>query len=174
MPELLRKIASRFGERQFVWAVNLLLLLLLIQALADLTGRWLEPSQEEAVSKHVSVKSVASGPSAQILAQKVANIHLFGNAQSVAVASGPTVAPETKLNLILSGVIASPQQTDAVAIIAAGPRATEKSYAIGNSLPGGAKLKEVYGDRVIIEYRGRVETLTLHRKKLSNKELSIK
>lgn len=174
MPELLRKIASRFGERQFIWAVNLLLLLLLMQALADLTWRWLEPSQEEAVVQHVSAAPIASGPSSQMLAQKVANIHLFGNAQSIAVASGPTVAPETKLNLILSGVIASPQQADAIAIISAGPSATEKSYGIDDSLPGGAKLKEIYGDRVIIEYRGRVETLTLHRKKLSNKELSIK
>ena len=174
MPELLRKIASRFGERQIIWAVNLLLLLLLMQALADLTWRWLEPSQEGAVSQHAQLAPVASGPSAQVLAQKIANLHLFGNADSIVVASEPTVAPETKLNLILSGVIASPRQADAIAIISAGAGAAEKSYGIGDSLAGGAKLKEIYGDRVIIESRGRVETLTLHRKKLSNKELSIK
>lgn len=174
MPELLRKITSRLGERQLVWAVNLLLLLLVAQALTGLIGRWLEPPQQEAVSKPVSAASVTAGPSAQILAKQVANWHLFGRAQSMAVTSGPTVAPETKLNLVLSGVIALPKQEDAVAIIAAGPRAAEKSYGVGDSLPGGASLKEIYGDRVIIEHRGRVETLTLHRKKLSNKELNIK
>jgi general secretion pathway protein C len=117
---------------------------------------------------------VKSGSAAQVLAQQIANWHLFGHPQSLAVTSAPTVAPETKLNLVLSGVIASPRQEDAVAIIAAGASAAEKSYGIGDSLPGSARLKEIYGDRVIIEYRGRVETLSLHRKKLSNKELSIK
>jgi general secretion pathway protein C len=174
MPELLRKIASRLGERQLVWAVNLLLLLLVMQALADMTWRWLEKPREEKVSQSVATTPVTSGPSAQVLAQQIANWHLFGQAQSVVTTSGPTVAPETKLNLVLRGVIASPSQEEAVAIIAAGVKAAEKSYGIGDSLPSGAKLKEIYGDRVIIEYRGRVETLTLHRKKLSNKELSIK
>ena len=174
MPELLRKIASRFGERQLVWAVNLLLLLLLIPALVNVTGRWFESPQQEAVSQADSTVPVATGPSAQILAKQIANWHLFGRAQSVLVTSAPTVAPETKLNLVLSGVIALPKQEDAVAIIAAGVKAAEKSYGIGDSLPGGASLKEIYGDRVIIEYRGRVEALTLHRKKLSSKELTIK
>jgi general secretion pathway protein C len=174
MPELLRKITGRLGGRELVWAVNLLLLFLVVQALVDLTWRWFKPAQEKAVSQPVSTAAVTSGPAAQVLAQQIANWHLFGHAQSLAVTSAPTVAPETKLNLVLSGVIASPRQEDAVAIIAAGASAAEKNYAIGDSLPGGAILKEVYGDRVIIEHRGRVETLTLRRKKLSNKELSIK
>ena len=174
MPELLRKIASRFGERQLVWAVNLLLLLLLIPALVNVTGRWFESPQQEVVSQSDSTMPAATGPSAQILAKQVADWHLFGHAQSVQLTSAPTVAPETKLNLVLSGVIALPKQEDAVAIIAAGVKSAEKSYGIGDSLPGGASLKEIYGDRVIIEYRGRVETLTLHRKKLSNKALTIK
>lgn len=173
MPELLRNISSRLGARKLLWAVNLLLLFLLLQAVADLTGRWFE-SQGEPISRPVSLATVTPAPSAQVLAKQIANWHLFGHAQSVRLTSAPTVAPETKLNLVLSGVIAYDRQKDAVAIIANGVKAAEKSYGIGDSLPGGASLKEIYGDRVIIEYRGRVETLTLHRKKLSNKELSIK
>ena len=174
MPELLRNISSRLEARQLVWAVNLLLLFLLIQVVVDLAGRWFESSEEERVSKPVSTAAVTAAPSAQVLAKQIANWHLFGHAQSVQLTSAPTVAPETKLNLVLSGVIAYHRQKDAVAIIANGVKAAEKSYGIGDSLPGGASLKEIYGDRVIIEHRGRVETLTLHRKKLSNKELSIK
>lgn len=174
MPEQLRKIAGRFGERQLAWAVNLLLLIFLVQALFDLGGRWIERPSQEAVSQELRLAPVASAPAAQALAKQIANGHLFGQAQSLTIKSGPTVAPETRLNLVLSGVIAAHQQADAVAIISAGAKAEEKSYAIGDSLPGGAQLKEVYGDRVIIEYRGRAETLTLHRKKLTNKELSIK
>ena len=174
MQEQLRKIVSRLGERQLIWAVNLLLLLFLMQALADLTWRWLGDSSAEVASQYISQAPLASTASAQVLAQKIANAHLFGKADGGVIASGQTIAPETKLNLILSGAITSKQQSGAVAIIAAGIGATERSYSIGDSLPSGATLKEVYGDKVIIDYRGRVETLTLHRKKLSNKELSIK
>lgn len=175
MPERLRKIASRLGERQLVWAVNLLLLFIVVQSVVGLTQRWLEPAPETEAPQVVATVAVTSEPSAQVLAKRIADGHLFGFAQNVAVASsGPTVAPETKLNLILSGMIASLKQEDALAIIADGAKGDEKSYGIGGSLPGGAVLKEIYGDRVIIEHRGRVETLTLRRKKLSNKELTIK
>jgi general secretion pathway protein C len=174
VPELLRKITSRLGERRLVWAVNLLLLVLVIQAVADLAWRWLEPAREEAGTLPVSTVAETAAPSPQALAQRVAGWHLFGRAQSLAATSRPTVAPETKLNLVLRGVIAPPTQENAVAIVAAGVNAADKSYVIGDKLPGGAKLNEIYRDRVIIEYRGRVETLTLHRKKLSNKELNIK
>lgn len=172
MPELLRKISGRFGERQFVWVVNLLILLLLISALINVSGRWFGSPKQDHAAQADSTAVVVTAPSAQILAKQVADWHLFGRAQNVLVKGAPIIAPETRLNLILRGVIALPE--DAVAIIAGGAKAADKSYAIGDSLPGGASLKEIYGDRVIIEHRGRVETLTLHRKKLSNKELTIK
>lgn len=172
MPELLRKITGRFGKRQLLWAVNVLLLFLVIQAVANLP--WLESTQEDAATQAVATVAITPGASPQVLARRVANWHLFGQAQSTITTGHPPVAPETRLNLVLLGVIASPIQKNAVAIVAAGINAPDKSYAIGDRLPGGATVDEIYRDRVIIEYRGRVETLTLHRKKLSDKELSIK
>src|SRR5207302_2036845 len=36
-------------------------------------------------------------------------------------------------------------------------------YAVGDSVPGGAKLHSVYSDRVLIDRDGRLESLTLPR-----------
>ena len=60
------------------------------------------------------------------------------------------------------------------AIIATRGGANEKGYSPGDRLPGGAELKEIYQDRVILKHRGRFETLTLLRKLLSEKQLQIK
>ncbi|WP_126452299.1 type II secretion system protein N [Sulfuriflexus mobilis] len=174
MAEGLRKIASRLGGRQLAWAVNLLLLLLLAQTIMGALGQRKASTVVHNPVQPARPAAPQHGPSAQQLAQQIANWHLFGNAGLVAVSKGPTVAPETKLNLLLRGVIASPEQVNAVAIVADGNKAEDKAYGIGDSLPGGAEVKEIYSDRVIIEYRGRAETLTLRRKLLSNEEFTIK
>ena len=173
MAETLRIIANRFGQQRLIWVVNVLMLLLLGQALASLTWRMLEEKSPEPEFVERPVVGTATTQSPQKLAQQIANWHLYGNARKVAVSAGPTIAPETKLNLLLRGVLASPDSASSAAIIATGTKAADKSYGIDDSLPGGAVLKEIYGDRVILEYRGRMETLTLLRKKLSAKELRV-
>jgi general secretion pathway protein C len=45
--------------------------------------------------------------------------------------------------------------------IIAGGKGDEEAYAVGDNLPGNAVLREIYADRVILEYRGRMETLRL-------------
>ena len=71
-----------------------------------------------------------------------------------------TEAPDTSLNLKLNGVLASSDPLAARAIIADG-KGTEEAYAINQQLPGNAILREIYADRVILEYRGRLEALRL-------------
>jgi len=172
MPELLRKITDRVGEQGLVWLVNLLVLALLAQSIAGLTWQMMAPQAEQQVETvgHTNKRPTPT-MSANALAQQVASKHLFGKANSVN--GRPVNAPETKLNLKLSGVIASTSVDGAVALIAPGKSAREKAYKVGDNLPGGAILKEISGDRVLLEYRGRMETLTLHRKLLSDKQLGI-
>lgn len=173
MVAILSKIANRFGQKQLVWLVNILMLLLLGQALASLTWRMLEQQSPLQVTERQDA-SIAKAQQTQTVARQIASWHLFGHARSVAASAGPTIAPETKLNLLLRGVLASADSANAEAIIAAGAKAAEKIYRIDESIPGGAILREIYADRVILEYRGRVETLTLLRKKLSSEELKIR
>lgn len=110
-----------------------------------------------------AVRQVAQTPQTQALAS-VPDWHLFGEATSSAkaAAAGPIDAPETRLNLTLKGVYSAEIQKDARAIIAAAG-SQEKTYAIGAQIPGGARLSEVYPDRVILERSGRYETLRLPR-----------
>ena len=156
--------------RYLPWLVNILLAVLLVNTLVTVTLRWLSsPAVESTPAVQAAVAPVKQQRSQPA---QIAQLHLFGQAQVASSAQSPTVAPETKLNLVLRGVIASGKASDELAII--GPRGgKEKSYAIGDKLPGGAELKEIYADRVILQYRGRLETLTLQRKLLSNEELRI-
>lgn len=97
--------------------------------------------------------------------RRVAVWHLFGSAPQAAAAVGSTApidAPETRLNLVLRGVLSSDDPEEARAIIAE-PNGTEKYFRVGSSLPGGAELKEIHADRIILLRAGRPETLRLPR-----------
>lgn len=89
------------------------------------------------------------------------SLHLFGQA---AAQVRPTVAeaPETQLNLTLLGTLAGEIETQGMAIIAdeAGHQA---GYEAGDELPGGATLREIYADRVVLERGGIRESLRLER-----------
>ncbi len=100
---------------------------------------------------------------------RIADWHLFGQAQvrPAPVAKGPIDAPETRLSLTLRGVFASADEGRARAIIA-GSGGQEKAYKPGDALPGGARLAEIYPDRVILERNGRYETLRLPREQLGS------
>lgn len=93
---------------------------------------------------------------------RVASLHLFGEAgqQAQRQREAPVDAPETQLNLTLSGVLYNEDQAAARAIIA-GARGPEKFYRVGDQLPGGATLDAIYRDRVILLRNGRHETLRL-------------
>jgi len=99
---------------------------------------------------------------------QLSNWHLFGEAKqelpkNLVVAPPPTEvkdAPDTTLRLTLMGVMASRNMRDAWAII--GDRSgNEENYRVDSSLPGGATLKEIHADRVILLHNGRFETLRL-------------
>jgi general secretion pathway protein C len=88
----------------------------------------------------------------------IVNAHLFG----VAGVQAGGNAPQTTIPLILAGVIAEKDPAKGQAII--GDTASAgKLYAVGAMIPGGARLHAVYGDHVLIERGGRLETLPLPR-----------
>ncbi len=92
------------------------------------------------------------------IADDIVARHLFGEAKEAA----PKVveAPETRLNLKLRGVYATDDEHKGYALIASGS-GKEKLYATGQSVPGNAVLKAVYPDRVILDRKGRYETLRM-------------
>ena len=71
-------------------------------------------------------------------------------------------APATTLNLFLAGTIAGPDPVQGWAIIGENAQSA-RVVATGSSLAGGAVLKAVYPDRVVLELGGRLESLMLPR-----------
>jgi general secretion pathway protein C len=93
---------------------------------------------------------------------EISALHLFGKFELPTTPAAPTEIPVTPLNLLLRGVIAADNPASARAIIA-DQSGKEDYYAINAELPGGAKLKEIYTDRIILVRNNQDEVLRLPR-----------
>ncbi len=152
-------------QARFTAWMMVLLVLVLAYSVAQLT--WLlvpapdageddAPRQPQILPQSDSMKKLPAAPD-------LAGLHLFGMATANEKASSAVIedAPDTRLRLILRGVFATRDKTMARAIISE-PGGEEKYYAVDDELPGGAVLKEIAADRVILQSRaGRMETLRL-------------
>ncbi len=169
--DMLPRLAALGLDKHLPVLVTLLLTLMLAQSLAMLTWELLPQPQLEDETSSVSFtrSTVRAGVAGQNQARQISQWHLFGQVQKsspVAVAK-VTDAPDTRLNLKLRGVLASSDPSLAMAIIADG-KGKEDAYALEAKLPGNAVLKEIYVDRVILEYRGRLEALRLPKEAITN------
>ena len=106
----------------------------------------------------------APGPTAPVEIQTpLASWHLFGNAlPAIDPRRSSQAAPETASRLRLHGVYSSDDPTQGRAIIA-DEQGQERSYQVGDELPGGVRLAEVYPDRVMLRNGVALETLKLPR-----------
>lgn len=86
--------------------------------------------------------------------------HLFGEAGSAPVDQGDSGEPavQTRLPLELQSVFVADEASASAAIVAQRGK-PGKLYAIGDNLPGNAKLVEVATDRIILRRAGVRETL---------------
>lgn len=141
-------------------AVTVLLVILIAHALAQLTWVVLTPAPM-AVTPTASPSRTgpATQPATPDHARRIAAVHLFGEPPALAPAQNALAAPETKLNLTLRGVFAT-GDADGVAIIARGSGQAEL-FTIGDAIPGGATLRDVLPDRVILERNQQLETLRM-------------
>jgi general secretion pathway protein C len=86
---------------------------------------------------------------------------LFGEQQQAPVTASPArVMPQTRLKLILRGVVAGEDGSGSGAIIAS-PSGEQSFYPLGADLPGGAVLKEVHDRHIVLLRNGQLETLQL-------------
>lgn len=103
------------------------------------------------------ITDAASAP-----APTLAQWHLFGSALPTQDARSAANAPETTLDLRLTGLFADTDPAHGIALIADGS-GNQAAYKAGAVLPGGARLKSVYVDHVLLVSNGRDETLRLPR-----------
>ncbi|NMH60791.1 type II secretion system protein GspC [Alteromonas ponticola] len=93
---------------------------------------------------------------------QIQRLNLFGEINQVEEprVEQVTDAPETQLNLTLTGVVASSIEQSGAAIIE--NRGTQNTYGLGEKIEGtNATLHQVFHDRVIIRNGARHETLML-------------
>lgn len=97
----------------------------------------------------------------------ILSANIFGQAQNDApVDIDPMVAPETRLNLKLTGIFSATDPELSRALIK-DDSGKQRPYAVGDDIPGNAKLYSIHADRVLLERKGRYETLRLEQEKLS-------
>lgn len=91
----------------------------------------------------------------------IKRLNLFGDVHAQPrVESKVTDAPQTRLNLTLTGVVTSTEQDQGAAIVE--NQGNQETYGLGEKILGtNATLKEVYVDRVIIRNNSANETLML-------------
>ena len=150
-------------QKQLHTIVVVLLSLYLIAFAAKLVWRII-PEPQLSATPTVSRAPVISSPSGQngVNIAKIQQLNLFGNAAAKPAepVAEVTDAPETRLNLTLTGVVASSEQEAGTAIIE--NRGSQTVYGLGEKIEGtNATLQKVYNDRVIIKNGARNETLML-------------
>ena len=158
------RVVSQAGQNGSVLnVVHLLLILLLSYSLASLSWH-LVPASEQLVVPVPKQGSVVAPRQQE--AMDIARWHLFGEQELSK--PGPQrveAIPETRLKLILRGVISGDEGSASGAIIA-GPSGKQMFYALGGDLPGGAVLKEVHERHIVLLRNGSLETLRLPRNSL--------
>src|SRR5581483_9115842 len=93
-------------------------------------------------------------PSVDVAA--IAGAHLWGFAPVQTAQGDAANAQLSTLPLVLVGIIAADDPQNGLAILGENAAAA-KVYAVGDSVPGGAKLAQVLSDYVLVDRGGRLE-----------------
>jgi general secretion pathway protein C len=152
------------NDHKFILVIVILLSLYLIAFLAQLTWQLLPSPDNTAVQplSNLSAQADMRVTDSKSNLNKLLALNLFGDpaAKPEPVQETVTEAPQTRLNLLLSGVVASPNPQIGAAVIEY--RNAQNTYGIGDKIDGTqVTLDEIYSDRVIIKNRTTRETLML-------------
>lgn len=93
----------------------------------------------------------------------IAQTHLFGRYSE-------TLAdlPQTQLQLTLQGIELAISTTQISRALIAAPNTPVKIYKVGDAVPGGAVIRHIFRDRIILDDNGRLEDLNLPVPKVSS------
>lgn len=156
MTAMADSIASLGANRALPQGVTLVLAAVCVVLAARLV--WLVLAGPTLPAPEASLPAGGGSPTARHAASMQG---LFGPGATAAQAV--ETAPASRSGLVLRGTVAATDATRGVAFIAEGEGAADRAYRAGDSLPAGARLREVHADRVLIERGGTLETLALAR-----------
>jgi general secretion pathway protein C len=153
-PDKWRPLVLAHGPRIATWVLAFALAVQAAVIVTNLAGSSRLPKAPPAALMQSRTQSVDVAA--------IANAHLFGEPPVAAVAQNDQTAPQSSLPLILVGIIADEDPENGLAILGENAAAA-KVYAVGDNVPGGAKVHKVFSDRVIINRNGNLESLMLPR-----------
>ncbi len=153
---------SKLPQRRITQVIILLLLSYIAYLFAQMTWLGLSESSHHGSLKLTGSASIATTPQKEVQVQAIQALNLFGafSQQQEAKVAEVVIedAPETRLKLILTGVVASSNKAAAAAIIESAGK--QETYSIGENIKGTrAVLEDVFNDRVLLKVSGRLETL---------------
>lgn len=154
---------AKLPQQRIAQAISALLLIYIAFIAAKFT--WLMAPQQPIGSNTISIKQIVQKNTSEqgVNSSALQALNLFGQFQEQAqteVVEQITDAPETRLQLTLSGLVASDKPETAAAIIEY--QGKQETYGISDLIKGTrASLEQVLIDRVIIKQSGRLETLML-------------
>lgn len=155
---------TKLPQQKIAQVISVCLLVYITSIAAKIT--WLViPDANQTISNNSvsNIKSVQNKPNDKnVDLSKVQALNLFGKFNEVVVEKVKIVknAPETRLKLTLSGLVASDDVNIAAAIIE--NKGKQATYGIGDIIEGTrASLEQVFIDRILISQSGRTETLML-------------
>lgn len=156
---------ARAANRYLPHIVSALLIVALANKLAELTWTIIPGTPLNAAAPIVSVPTTrGNSVTAALDFSRITGSHLFGEASQAVAAVIETIvdAPDTNLNLELRGTVSSQDSENGWAIIADG-RGKEKIYYVDDTIDdsGNTVLHAVYGDRILLNRAGNLETLRL-------------
>jgi general secretion pathway protein C len=154
--------ARLYNLTSWITVVNFVMVALLAYSFAQLTWKLVPQTESErgiVPTSYTRPMSRVSTPASEV--EQIDRLHLFGVVTKTAPAIPVAIeAPDTRLNLTLHGIVNTGDPGTSFAIIADSSK-TEKHYRVDDAIPGGAILKEIHSDRVILQRAGRFETLRL-------------
>lgn len=154
---------AKLPQQRIAQTVSVLLLVYIAFTVAKIT--WLIVPQKEIVNEAITTNyaNQSSKSKQNFNISALQSLNLFGQYNEQVqeeVVVQVTDAPETRLQLTLSGLVASDKVETAAAIIEY--KSQQQTYGIGDIIKGTrASLEQVLIDRVIIKQSGRLETLML-------------
>jgi general secretion pathway protein C len=140
--------------------ISLLLVVACAHALAKISWMFLPEGDTSMQQRTTARTPIVNRANQNQSIRQVASAHLFGEMKNATIPR-QTKAPETRLNLVLRGVIAVDPMALSHAIIARGKNGLEEVYAVGDKMPGGVTVEEVHPDHVVLNRGGQLETLKL-------------
>ncbi len=170
-------LSARFGElknltpeqiaagtnRSLPFWVSVLLVIIIAWQLARLTWSFVpQPVPDTTIPPAAAVNAAANDGDLRAELREAVDAHLFGEATREAPPPppDPVDAPDTNLNLTLSGTLSAFDANESLAIISERGSAT-KVFAVGDVIRTGTKLHSVYPDRVLLDRGGKIEALRL-------------